>query len=94
MTRRRVGLPRGDPLIVLIADRLLANPPRTVGARIGQGPPATDSPAARRRLIPSRYCTAAVESGWIPVLYSYEGQTPLHGTFFSDDIEDYYVSHI
>jgi len=25
-------------------------------------------------------------------LYSYEGQKPLHGTFFSENIEDYYVS--
>jgi vanillate/3-O-methylgallate O-demethylase len=28
---------------------------------------------------------------WLPV-FSYEGQKPLHGTFFSPNIEDYYVS--
>ena len=25
-------------------------------------------------------------------LYTFEGQNPLHGSFFSEDIEDYYVS--
>jgi vanillate/3-O-methylgallate O-demethylase len=42
---------------------------------------------------PAIYSDAALESyrRWLRV-FTYEGQVPLQGTFFSEDVEDYYVS--